>query len=94
MFAPAHIDCGFSRSLSQHGLPPSRARLFFTLFFVHFSSSLFTLVCYISIMQPLPASEEERIRPTLPSVITCHPWLTVEAHGDGSNPPSPHMEWR
>ncbi len=84
MFAPARID--YVASLAHfHTMAPSfssysHSSLLHTLFFVHFSSlsvsvSLFSSGCYISIMQPLPASEGERIRPTLPSVVACQPWL-------------------
>lgn len=82
MFAPACIDY-----VTSFSLPPflSHTHLFFTLSFfcsVFFPFSLsphpvFSSGCYISIMQPLPASEEERIRPTLPSVIPCQPRLYI-----------------
>lgn len=86
MFAPACID--YVTSLS---LPPllSHTHLLFTVsFFFLFTllppqslslspCSLFSSGCYISIMQPLPASEGERIRPTLPSVIPCQPRLYI-----------------
>lgn len=85
MFTPANIDSGFSQSLSRHGISPALLTctpLFFNTFLFTFLPRWFsltlslTLICsgwYISIMQPLPASEEERIRPTLPSVVACQP---------------------
>ena len=80
--------CGSARSLSRRGALPLflLAALFFTLsclftFLPPLSLSpslaLFSSGCYISIMQPLPASEGERIRPTLPSVVACQPRLYV-----------------
>lgn len=64
-------------------ISPSHS-LFCSLFFplslclpLSLSLSVFSSGCYISIMQPLPASEGERIRPTLPSVVPCQPRLYI-----------------
>lgn len=90
--SPPHVSAMWLRSLTfSPRCPPSlptRSSLLHTLLFVRFSSlslplsparslALFSSGCYISIMQPLPASEGERIRPTLPSVVACQPRLYI-----------------
>lgn len=86
--------CGFLTAFSHHSSPPSLPTrmlvssshsLFCSLFFpLSLCLSLplsFSSGCYISIMQPLPAREGERIRPTLPSVVACQPRLYILSKG-------------
>ena len=88
MFAPACIGyvaplahfLAAVPSLSSYSLLSSSHSLVCSLFFPLSparSLALFSSGCYISIMQPLPASEGERIRPTLPSVVACQPRLYI-----------------
>lgn len=91
MFAPACIGyvaplahfLAAVPSLSSYSLLSSSHSLVCSLFFPLSPSLSCSLTrslssgCYISIMQPLPASEGERIRPTLPSVVACQPRLYI-----------------